>query len=148
MMFDKILMAYDGSREGRVALEGCEGLARLTGAEVHLLAVLPLQTGLFLAEGVMPGEVLDEDRRRFQAVLDEGVAALAARGFQAQGHLRSGEPVEEIAELARELGATLIVLGHRQQRGFAARWWKGSIGATLLDRAPCSVLIVLERGKG
>ena len=39
----------------------------------------------------------------------------------------------------------LIVVGHNQKTSFAARWWKGSVGATLLDHAPCSILIALSR---
>jgi nucleotide-binding universal stress UspA family protein len=56
-----------------------------------------------------------------------------------------GEPVEEICRVATELGVDLIVLGHRQRLSFAARWWKGSVGASLLDYAPCSILIARER---
>jgi nucleotide-binding universal stress UspA family protein len=51
--------------------------------------------------------------------------------------------VDEICRNARDLKCNLIVVGHRQKQSFAARWWSGSVGATLLDYAPCSVLIVL-----
>ena len=48
-------------------------------------------------------------------------------------------------QMASELGVDLIVLGHRQRLSFAARWWKGSVGASLLDYAPCSILIARGR---
>jgi nucleotide-binding universal stress UspA family protein len=78
-------------------------------------------------------------------VLDEGIRSLRDRGFSATGHLAVGEPVEEICRLAKSLGVNLIVLGHNQNTSFAARWWKGSVGASLLDYAPCSILIALSK---
>ena len=142
-MFRKILLAYDGTREGRVALLECADIAPLLQAEIHLLAVMRMPTGVFLPEGYVPEEVIEEERRRFQEIVDEGVAALTARGYEAHGHLAVGEPVEEICCLAVELGTDLIALGHRKQTSFASRWWKGSVGSSLIERAPCSVLIVV-----
>ena len=101
---------------------------------------------LFLTEGFVPEELLEEEKKRTQAILDEGIRALRDRGFNAAGQLAVGEPVEEICRLARTLGVDLIVLGHNQNTSFAARWWKGSVGASLLDYAPCSLLIALSRG--
>ena len=90
-------------------------------------------------------ELLEEEKKRTQTVLDEGIRTLRDRGFNATGHLAVGEPVEEICRLAKSLGVDLVVVGHNQNTSFAARWWKGSVGATLLDYAPCSLLIALSR---
>jgi nucleotide-binding universal stress UspA family protein len=100
---------------------------------------------LFLTEGFVPEELLEEEKKRTQAVLDEGIRSLRDRGFSATGHLAVGEPVEEICRLAKSLSVNLIVLGHNQNTSFAARWWKGSVGASLLDYAPCSILIALSK---
>ena len=78
-----------------------------------------------------------------QGVLDEGLSTLKERGFSVAGHLAVGEPVEEICRLASEVKCDLIVVGHKQKQSFAARWWRGSVGATLLDYAPCSLLVAL-----
>jgi nucleotide-binding universal stress UspA family protein len=72
---------------------------------------------------------------------------LRERGFSAQGHLARGEPVEQICEHAKRLKADLIIVGHRRPKGWAERWWRGSIGATLMDNAPCSVLIAMTGGR-
>ncbi len=53
--------------------------------------------------------------------------------------------MEEICRSAKSLGVDLIVVGHNQNTSFAARWWKGSVGASLLDYAPCSILIALSK---
>ena len=142
-MFKKILMAYNGSRDGKEALLQCCEIASFTKAETHLLAVAGMPSSMFLTEGFLPEELLEEEKKQAQEVLEEGVAQLKNRGYAVTGHLAVGEPVEEICRLASEIGAGLIVGGH-ERRGIA-RWWHGSIGKTLLDHAPCSVFVALTR---
>ena len=145
MKYRKILLAYNGSAEGKRALLECAELANFLGAETHLRAVASMPPSLFLTEGFVPEELLEEEKKRTQAVLDEGIANLKQKGFNAAGHLAVGEPVEEICRLAKELAVDLIVVGHNQHTSFAARWWKGSVGASILDYAPCSLLVALSR---
>jgi len=142
-MFEKILMAYNGSRDGKEALLQCCEIASFTKAETHLLAVAGMPSSMFLTEGFLPEELLEEEKKRAQEVLEEGVGQLKDRGYAVTGHLAVGEPVEEICRLASEIGAGLIVVGHAR-RGIA-RWWHGSVGKTLLDHSPCSVFIALTR---
>jgi nucleotide-binding universal stress UspA family protein len=142
-MFKKILMAYNGSREGRTALLACDAIASFTKAETHLMAVAGMPSSMFLTEGFLPEELLEEEKKRAKAVLDEGVAQLADHGFSVTGHLAIGEPIEEIVRLATDLAVDLIVIGH-EQKGIA-RWWRGSVGKSLLDQAPCSVFVALRR---
>ena len=148
MKYSKILLAYNGSAEGKRALLECADLAQFYGAETHLLAVASMPPSLFLTEGFVPEELLEEEKKRTQQVLDEGIKTLIDRNFKAAGHLAVGEPVEEICRLAKELGVDLIVVGHNQNTSFAARWWKGSVGASLIDYAPCSLLIALSKIAG
>jgi nucleotide-binding universal stress UspA family protein len=145
MKYRKILLAYNGSQDGKRALLECADLASFLQAETHLLAVASMPPSLFLTEGFVPEELLEEEKKRTQAVLDEGIRTLRDRGFNANGHLAVGEPVEEVVRLAKSLGVDLVVVGHNQHSSFAARWWKGSVGATLLDHAPCSILVALSR---
>ena len=145
MKYHKILLAYNGSQEGKRALLECAEFAEFHNAETHLLAVASMPPSLFLTEGFVPEELLEEEKKRTQAVLEEGIKSLTDKGFKATGHLAVGEPVEEICRLAKDLGADLVVVGHNQNTSFAARWWKGSVGASLLDYAPCSVLISLSK---
>jgi len=145
MKYSKILLAYNGSQEGKRALFEVADLAGFLGADTHLLAVASMPPSLFLTEGFVPEELLEEEKKRTQSVLDEGIRSLRDRGFSATGHLAVGEPVEEICRLAKSLGVNLIVLGHNQNTSFAARWWKGSVGASLLDYAPTSILIALSK---
>jgi len=94
---------------------------------------------------------LIKDRRARVGVIGLGYVGLplatefAGKGFKATGHLAVGEPVEEICRAAKDTGVDLIVIGHNQSTSWAARWWKGSVGASLLDYAPCSILIALSK---
>ncbi len=137
----KILLAYDATEEGQRALLASPELVWLPHEEAHLLAVMPMPSGLFLGEGYVPGEVLEDDRIRAQLLLDGGVRALTDAGFRADGILCAGEPVDEICATAKRRAAALILVRHPRKLSFAARWWKGWVGSTLIEHAPCSVLI-------
>lgn len=139
-----ILLAYDATKEGRDHLLQAPEFEWLPHDAIHLLAAMPIPTGLFLGEGYVPGEVLDEEKAQAQTLLDDGLADLERRGFKATGKLVFGEPVEEICRAARELPAGLIVVRHPKRMSFAARWWKGWVGSSLLEHAPCSLLIAVS----
>lgn len=146
-MYGKVLLAYDGSVEGRLALREGAKLARLCGAEVFLLAVVNLSTGFVIAEGAMPGAV-EHQQDAYREVLAEGVQRLKAMDFSPTARLEFGDPASQIAAVAREIRADLVVVGHRHQGNFA-RWWRGSVGADLLEQLGCSLLIAqTEIGEG
>src|SRR5258708_39878775 len=79
--------------------------------------------------------------------MNEGIAQLKKKGFTVAGHLAVGEPVEEICRLAADLKCDLIVVGHKQKAAFGSRWWRGSVGKTLLDHAPCSIFVAQTRDR-
>lgn len=142
-MFRRILLAYDGSESGRRALLECGDVANLMRADIKLLAVTPSMPPVYVGEGFIPTETLDVEKERFRAVLDDGIRQLEARGFACQGQLSFGEPVDEIARVAEEWSADLIVIGHRRAGNWAERWWRGSLSKSLVEIAPCSVLVAV-----
>ncbi len=140
-MYQKILLAYDGSSDGREALAQAEGLASTCGATVHLLAIIDLSESMIIVEA-MPS-IPDNQQFVIQAVLDEGVKRLRRAGCTATSELKYGKPAEQILLSAREIVADLIVVGHRDQ-GTLARWLNGSVGESILHQPPCSVLVALR----
>jgi nucleotide-binding universal stress UspA family protein len=144
-MYERILLAYNGTHEGRTALFECTDVASFASAKIHLLAVATPPPMMFVEgfEGIVPDPGNVEEGKRMEKVLAEGLAALNARGFAVVGHFATGEPVAEICRVAAELGCDLIVVGHEQKQSFLGRWWRGSVSATLLDHAPCSILIAM-----
>jgi nucleotide-binding universal stress UspA family protein len=144
-MFSKILLAYNGSREGKSALLACAEIASFAKSDTHLLAVAGMPSSMFLTEGFLPEELLEEEKKRAQEVLNEGTSQLQQRGFKVTGHLAVGEPVEEICRLAAQIKCDVIVVGHQQKASWASRWWRGSVGKSLLDCSPCSIYITQTR---
>ncbi|MGB6485380.1 MAG: universal stress protein [Steroidobacteraceae bacterium] len=138
-MYQRILLAYDGSIEGRTALREGALLARRFGAQVFVLSVIREGAGTKLGEGVGGGGVAQQ-REDYERVLQEGMARLAALGFQASGKLVIGEPAREIGAYAEQVKADLVVVGHRRQSAIG-RWWSGPSGAYLSDHIPCSLLV-------
>lgn len=142
-MYHRILLAYNGSPEGRAVLHQGTELAQLCQAEVCLLAVVGIPTGLTMAETVVTPEMTDALEAPARQTLAEGAKDLVALGLAVQTRIEFGEPVERIGAVAREYGADLIVVGHRH-RGTLARWWGGSVGKSLLGQIPCDLLVALD----
>jgi nucleotide-binding universal stress UspA family protein len=138
-MYKKILLAYDGSLEGAIALREGAILAKKLGADVFLLSVVPHLGGLQVAEGLHGGAVAHE-LDRFREVLERGVNRLKQLGLEPVAKLAVGDPARVIGEFAREVGAELVVVGHRK-RSMLERWWSGTAGAYISDNIGCSLLI-------
>jgi nucleotide-binding universal stress UspA family protein len=142
-MIEKVLVAYDGTREGRTGLFEFTQTVALKDAEIHLLAVVAMPAGAFLSDGFVPDAVMDEEKQRYEEIAREGVQLLAERGYRATPHVAYGDPTSEIVRMAAELPANLIVVGHKRHRSLAARWWKSSVGVSLLEQSPCSILVAV-----
>ena len=112
-MYRKVLLAYDGSIEGRRALREGAKLAQLCRAEVFLLAVVELSSIVTPDAGLtIP---IDEQTANYKATLAEGLERLKALGFSPTARLETGDPGQKIADVAEEIGAQLVVVGHRPQ---------------------------------
>jgi nucleotide-binding universal stress UspA family protein len=133
-LYKKVLLAYDGSIEGRRALREGAKLAQFCGAEVFLLAVVEIASSVAPLDG---GVVISMDD---EAILAEGVERLKTMGFSPTARLGMGAAGQEIAGVAEEIGANLVVVGHRPA-GPLARWWFGSVGTYLIEHLRCSVLV-------
>lgn len=143
-MYKKILLAYDGSKSGQKALLDCRDLAQWSQASLTLIAVTPLYMDLIGVEGgVYDRSLAEAEKEKYKNILDEGLSQLSVAGHQATGEVLLGETVDEIAKYAGKMGADLIVVGHRHLDGWAARWWRGSVSKSLIEHAPCSVLVVI-----
>jgi nucleotide-binding universal stress UspA family protein len=134
----QIGVAYDGSPESERALQLGAELARRGGARLRLVTVVgpgvaaypPLDPGAYAQLAQIARE---EARER----LDAALAQLA--GVRAEGVVREGEPVEELARDAA--GDDLLIAGSRG-RGPVRRVLLGSISSRLLRTAACPVVVV------
>ena len=111
-MFEKVLVAVDGSSFSNAALTAAEGLAAKAGCEVEVVHVhehdfIPSKAGM------SPDlEGMDEAK----AVVDTAVERLKAHGVTVTGRLlqaRTRDVPRTIIEAAEENGADLIIVGRR-----------------------------------
>lgn len=136
-MFDTIVWATDGSQNADRALEVARALAQDHGASlvvVHVAQHYATKTGL----AVYP----DEDQ--VKAKLEETVQQLAEDGFRPSLRIIDHvgpQPAHEIADIAQEVGADLIVVGTRGHEPIAGLLL-GSVVLRLLHVAPCPVVAV------
>ena len=145
MAYRTILLAYDGSSDGRhVLLEGAD-LAKGLGAKTHLLAVITGKTGAAMAQSLTAANPM-EQTQFFNSTIDDGVKFFKSRGIEVEGHVARGEPAEEIASLAKQITADLVVVGHRPHSALS-RWWSTPTCVSLLDQLDCSVLVSRQEGE-
>jgi nucleotide-binding universal stress UspA family protein len=111
-MFEKILVAIDGSPFSDAALAAAAGLARKIGAETDIIHVheheIPHSKAVHLAEL----ETSTEAAR----VIAEATAKLSAQGVTAHGHVLESDThdvARRISEFADESRSDLIIVGRR-----------------------------------
>jgi nucleotide-binding universal stress UspA family protein len=144
-----ILVGYDGTGPAERALRRAAELAQAFDSKVVVVSVSPPEP--VVASGgaftLMPYyyPAADAAARTDEALWQqhrERVQALFA-GFDVAVEFAgvSGEPVEEIVEVADRHRADLIVVGTREP-GFFERLLSGSVSEGVARRACCDVLIV------
>jgi nucleotide-binding universal stress UspA family protein len=139
MPFERIVVAIDGSETSFHAFAKALELAGLTSAALLALVV----EGPLPAYAATIGEI-DEVKREKDSFFE----ALAARirgqaeeaGVPIEVELRPGHAAELIVRYATEVGADLIVLGHKGH--FLRDHVLGSTADRVAESAECPVMIV------
>jgi nucleotide-binding universal stress UspA family protein len=144
-MFDRIVWATDGSETAVAALPYATALAKQEGAELVLLhSVEKVSAGR--ARGLAWYGDEPEVKAKVQKIADD----LASDGVNASVRIAndmSMQPAHEIADVARALGADLIVVGTRGHSAIGGLLL-GSVTQRLLHVAPCPVLVVPAANAG
>lgn len=143
-MYRKILLAYDGAPATAAALRQSTALARLYGAQLHLLGVVATTGSLGIAESMGSNDVWGMEHDTLRQILESTARELHREGLTVLICVREGDPATELAAYARELSIDLVLLGHTGN-GMLSRWFHDSVGAKLLDLLPCSLLVAQER---
>jgi len=143
-VYKRIVLAYDGSESGQRALLDCQEIGQWSHAQLYLVAVMAPPMAMVAVDAWAYSPTSDsEEKAQYQSVLDVGVNRLREAGLEVQGEVVIGNSVDEIVHVANRVRAELIVLGHKHLESWAARWWRGSVSKSLIEVAPCSVLIVI-----
>lgn len=143
-----ILAGYDGTRSAEHALARVSELARAFGSQVLVVSVaapepLSATPGAFGLMPYYPIDIVEEPAEHLQEQHREQVQAFFAdKGIPVEFVGVSGQPAEEIVEVAEQHDADLIVVGTREA-GFVSRLLGGgSVSKGVARRAHCDVLIV------
>ena len=96
-MYQRILLAYDGSECGQKALLEGHDIAQWSNAQIYLVAVMPNPAAFIAVDGGVYDAGRDElERKRFNGILDDGLDRLRQQGHNIQGELLIGDQVHEI----------------------------------------------------
>jgi nucleotide-binding universal stress UspA family protein len=140
-----ILLATDGSDEGKRATQAAAELSRDTGSEVHVVYVLPTPAQLIghhLYRDEVRESLIGGAERDAETFLKEQADRIGSAGGKvAETHLRSGDPDKEILRTAESLGVGLIVVGSRGL-GAVSRALMGSVSDSVVKHAHCPVLVI------
>jgi nucleotide-binding universal stress UspA family protein len=145
LRLQRILAPTDFSPGAEQALRWAMGLAARFGARVTLLHVLDLSlgalAGLSPEVAAMPATI--ELAERVRAEVEEQMRELTARFPDAVVVLREGTPRAAILEVAKEIGADLIVMGTHGRTGLAKVLF-GSVAEHVVRHSPVPVLTVRQ----
>jgi nucleotide-binding universal stress UspA family protein len=153
-----ILVGIDYSTASELALQRALELADAhPNAELHVVHVLPAFETPPSADAA-GDENMDEvsvDPQAYQQLQTYVAVSLAAFEKQRQGvpckpinvvsHLRVHAPAQEIAQLASDLEADLVVVG-MYGRSNITRFLLGSVAESVTRLAPCPVLVYRPKG--
>ena len=144
MLPKHILVPTDLSEGAEQALDYACELARMLGAQVHLLNVITIpalgvpELGVALTASMIDELVVGNQEAIDQLARTRGTAEIG------QVMVRTGDPRDVINQTAKELGAELIVMGTHGRRGIS-RALLGSVAENVVRTAPCAVLTVRLR---
>jgi len=140
-VFSEILVAVDGSKIGKRALEVAIEEARLWKARVHVIYVV--ETGLFSS---LPMDSTWEImysmlEKEGQETLSLAKEQAAAKGVMLETYIRQGHAGNEIIKASQELGADLIVVGSHG-KSEVDRLLLGSVSSFVVGNSSVAVLVV------
>lgn len=150
-----VLVGIDFSELSDGALRTAAGVAaRGPGFELHVVHVLPTRTASAPHEPEHAAALYDSSKHSTVGhveMTDDVVSRLTELAAQAAPsvkqlmvHVRVGSPDVQIAQLASDLGADLIVVGTHGRQGLV-RFILGSVAESLVRNAPCPVLTYRPR---
>lgn len=139
-MFDRILVAYDGSPNAEKALSVAVELARQFRSTLELLSVAPLVVPLGPASTAPP--LTDQEARMYREILARGrVHAVKAGIERVETTFREGNVADQILSHVDESRPDLVVVG---ARGLSSvqRFLLGSVSTALVHHLTIPVLVV------
>jgi nucleotide-binding universal stress UspA family protein len=141
MAFKRILVPFDFSETSAAAVNYAVDIAKKFGANLAFIYVGD-RTG---AEAVAESGIVTSGEREVDAATRGSLLQMLSPADRAslnpQFYVRTGDPAEEIVQLASDHDIDLIVMG-THGRGFVGHLVMGSVAERVVRTAPCPVLTV------
>jgi nucleotide-binding universal stress UspA family protein len=135
----RVVVGIDGSEQAGRALRLAVEEARLRGAELAVVHVVPLPFDL-TEPVLMPQPTKDELRAMGRAVIDEALGGVGVDDLEVERIVLIGHAAHRLCSAAR--GADLLVVGSRGLGGFRGLL-VGSVTHQVVGHAPCPILVVV-----
>jgi nucleotide-binding universal stress UspA family protein len=143
-MYRSILVPTDGSDISTKAVQAAASLARLCGAQLHVLSVkepFPY-SAISEMQPVPPQEFYDAQERIARSRVEAAADAARAGGLSVDGAtIEALHPWEAILEHAKNRQCDLIVMASHGRRGISALLL-GSETQKVLTHSPIPVLVI------
>ena len=138
-MFDKILVAIDGSPASEKALAAAVDLAGHYNADLTAISVAEVPEVVGMVDEV--DELRQSAEAHFRQIGEAAVAYARSRGLALRSVVVRGHAADAIVRYAETESVNLIVMGqHGHSR--IARFFLGSTSDRVSEHAPCTVMIV------
>ena len=139
-MFNKILVAVDGSEMAGWAVETAGRLAQALGSRLAIIQVTDVMRNISLEYEFAAEEILSRQEKAGTDLLIDAQENLPS-GVISERMLRTGDPATEILKAASSWRADLIVMG-THGRGRVIRLMLGSVTDVVIRNASCPVMTV------
>jgi len=141
-MYEKILVAIDGSQSAYNALKVAIDLAKQFNSELYLVSVvnmenLPLNVGVSYAPGLVSD--LEHNANRD---LEQAKDIVREAGLTCHTNLLNGEPREQLVKFPKNNQIDLIVMGKTGTSPFT-RVFVGSVTRYVSEHSEINILIVI-----
>ncbi|NRQ50951.1 universal stress protein [Aeromicrobium stalagmiti] len=134
-----ILVGVDGSDSARKAAQTAAELAASTGARLHIVTAVDEKTRF--DDEVVIGDVrLMTPGEQAEAIANEVARSLNGITPEVHVSLAHGKPGDALVQVAKDIGADLIVVGNRRVQGIGRIL--GSVATDVAHHAPCDVYVV------
>jgi nucleotide-binding universal stress UspA family protein len=134
--FQRVLVATDGSKQCRPAVERAIDFAKSYGGEISVVSIVDVPAE-FYAEAP---QVVEDMIHKAKIYVEEVKKQADTSGIKAEGFVKEGEAYQAIVDLAKERDVNIIVMGSHGRTGLK-RLLMGSVAEKVIGYAPCPVLV-------
>jgi nucleotide-binding universal stress UspA family protein len=138
-MFNKILIANDGSEGAARAASAAIKLAKLHGAEIHMILVEEMPRFPASVDEVI--EETAEANHVYEGAIRRAAGQAQAQGVKLTSHVVVGHPVAAISSFVASGKFDLLVVGYMGNSALYDRLIGGTT-KRLVEHAPAAVLVI------